>query len=417
MSIKMSHLLAINPLLLDPSRPTLFELVTAEQLSALLAPSVRYVLAHAAQRHPRYLLRAVLNFDELYALLAAAIELRCLKTWNASLTESFYDLKRCRFLPADRIVIAAAGGSKQVEDRVNDLGKLGQKEIYGSLLALVGIPYLQEKLDRYYESIQARSLFRTRQAQQGISNSSSRIDRIKAAVEILFKKFYPSIKFGGGTLAVLFNLLYLFGKSPHRSFIDFLLNIRFTRQTDLTFASTNMPVNLTTTQITSSALRQRLSQAALTAFDWTLSSILPTAVLSLKILEWWHASDFSRQLSISNRRRQLEVQSHDPMNESDVKYALAPPIMPSSTSSDDDGDGDGGNTSNICQLCQSEIRDPTAIETGKVFCYSCIYSYISQTRETVTAVRCPSTGRRLLACRIDDITGKWIAGGLRRLII
>ena len=58
----------------DPFRPSFFELIAQEQLSDLLKPAIRYVLTVLAQRHPRYLLRIVHRFDELYMVLMLAVE-------------------------------------------------------------------------------------------------------------------------------------------------------------------------------------------------------------------------------------------------------------------------------------------------------------------------------------------------------
>ena len=66
----------------DPFRPSFFEMVAQEQLSQLLKPAVRYVLTVLAQRHPRYLLRIVNRFDEVYALLMLAVERHYLRTWS-----------------------------------------------------------------------------------------------------------------------------------------------------------------------------------------------------------------------------------------------------------------------------------------------------------------------------------------------
>jgi len=66
----------------DPFRPSFFELIAQEQLSQLLKPAIRYVLTVLAQRHPRYLLRIVNRFDEIYSLLMLAVERHYLYTWS-----------------------------------------------------------------------------------------------------------------------------------------------------------------------------------------------------------------------------------------------------------------------------------------------------------------------------------------------
>lgn len=67
----------------DAYRPSFFELAAQEQLRDLLQPALRYVLAVLAQRNPRYLLRIVNRFDEVYALCMFMVERHYLKTWGA----------------------------------------------------------------------------------------------------------------------------------------------------------------------------------------------------------------------------------------------------------------------------------------------------------------------------------------------
>lgn len=73
----------------DPFRPSFFELMAQEQLASLLKPAVRYVITVLAQRYPRYLLRIVNRFDELYALIMLAVNRHYLRTWST------FQLTRC----------------------------------------------------------------------------------------------------------------------------------------------------------------------------------------------------------------------------------------------------------------------------------------------------------------------------------
>ena len=61
--------------------------------------------------------------------------------------------------------------------------------------------------------------------------------------------------------------------------------------------------------------------------------------------------------------------------------------------------------SKCCPICKEEITNPTAAQTGYVFCYPCIFKWVSEGGEGEG--RCPVTGVKLL-------TG---AEGLRRLMI
>ncbi|KAK9449780.1 Pex12 amino terminal region-domain-containing protein [Limtongia smithiae] len=416
----MSHLSTLNPLSLDPSRPTLFELVSAEQLASLLCPSARYILATLAARYPRYLLKLLLRFDELYLVLAGAVELRCLSAWNASFTESFYDLARQRGLSASDKVVAASGRDHAVEQRVGRLAILRKREIYGSLFFLVGVPYIVDKLDRRFESLRAQLLFRLRaqQSSDGSSPIHARLRKLRVLLDKILLVTYPSLKMSTGIATLLLNMLYLFGRTPYHSLADLILGVRYTRQQNPATATYSAP--------SSGASKGRASRIV----NVTVAAVLPTAVFMLKLLEWWHASDFPRQLAQSTRRRRREEEQQHQSQEDELladssqstvlpetKYALDPPEKPSAPPIQDDGITAVRKVSGNCAICGNNITEPTAVETGQVFCYQCIYEYIAATPEDATAVRCPTTGQRLLACKQDDETGTWMAGGLRRLVV
>ena len=122
---------------IDDLKPSLFELLSEQQLASLLPPSLRYLLAVATPRYPRYLLPILNSFDEVYALLMLLVERHFLRTYGGSFTENFYGLKRRRrpFFETDR-ANAAVGGVPPEE-------KLREREILRSLLLLVQfcLPY------------------------------------------------------------------------------------------------------------------------------------------------------------------------------------------------------------------------------------------------------------------------------------
>jgi peroxin-12 len=123
----------------------------------------------------------------------------------------------------------------------------------------------------------------------------------------------------------------------------------------------------------------------------TLSYTLPTSMFLLKFLEWWYSSDFARQMS--RKTRGLDESFDVPK----------PPVRSLSSSG-------------MCPLCQSDMENPTVIETGVVFCYTCIYRHLRDAPEE-TGGRCPMSGQRLLQCAYNKELGEWDVGGLRRLMI
>ncbi|TPX16588.1 uncharacterized protein E0L32_012421, partial [Thyridium curvatum] len=95
----------------DEQKPSLFELLSEQQLNALLPPTLRYLLTVATHRHPRYLLRVLNSFDELYALLMLAVERHYLRTRGGTFTEHFYGLKRERATAAAGDIPRAAAAA------------------------------------------------------------------------------------------------------------------------------------------------------------------------------------------------------------------------------------------------------------------------------------------------------------------
>ena len=85
----------------DDQKPSLFELLSEQQLNSLLPPTLRYLLTVATHRYPRYLLRALNSFDELYALAMLVVERHYLRTRGGGFTEHFYGLKREKALQAE----------------------------------------------------------------------------------------------------------------------------------------------------------------------------------------------------------------------------------------------------------------------------------------------------------------------------
>lgn len=72
--------------------------------------------------------------------------------------------------------------------------------------------------------------------------------------------------------------------------------------------------------------------------------------------------------------------------------------------------------SRLCPLCAEPVTNATAIETGVVFCYPCIYKHL-ENGTSEDGGRCPVTGTRLLQCRYNADRETWDVGGLRRLMI
>ena len=140
-----------------------------------------------------------------------------------------------------------------------------------------------------------------------------------------------------------------------------------------------------------------LSKVLLPKLLDSLKLLLPTSIFFLKFLEWWYASDFARQLSAkTNAAIELPPpkQGPTPLAEKDIgalpKGVKVVPLP---------------HDSKCCPICKEEIANPTATQTGYVFCYPCVFKWVSEGGDGEG--RCPITGVKLLSG----------AEGLRRLMV
>ncbi|KAG5461557.1 MAG: hypothetical protein BJ554DRAFT_6227 [Olpidium bornovanus] len=182
-------------------RPSLFEVVAEEKMKAMLRPALKYVLTvrpfwatrpspHSpllatpdsrvaynaesaafssqvyAQHYPRYLLRAVNWFDELYSLAMCAVEHHYLRQTGGSFAENFYSLKRAKTgrplrregFPADLSKNSKNAGLSPAEVRLSLLLLVwGRSRAWKQRASPHGQTYRAPKLDDFYETVSGRT--------------------------------------------------------------------------------------------------------------------------------------------------------------------------------------------------------------------------------------------------------------------
>lgn len=420
----MDYFSSLNASALDPDTPTLFELLSAKELDDLISPSIRYIITFYAQRHPRYLLRVANRFDEIYGLAMGLVEYYHLKYWNSSFTEKFYGLKRTNLLntPALRAQFATPN---LVEQR----RRLTRKQIWGSLVMIVAVPYVKEKLDVRYERLKGQALVkdmdRERQRIQG-DRSVDLKTKMLFEIDYWFYKIYPLATSAHHLATLLFYLGFLFGRTTSHSVSDYLLGIKFSRMSNFDYQlddERNRPpmttgggedasdepmiakvVNFFTT-------KQGLNVVQSSALS-VLSYALPTSMFLLKFLEWWSGSDLAHRLASKSRGAlddnlptpkslpEMEDKKRQVVDEKAKVHKSVSLVRDTS----------------LCPICGERITNPTVIESGITFCYPCIYKHLENS-DRETGGHCPVTGQRLLQCRFQEETSEWEIGGLRRLMI
>ncbi|KAN0081788.1 Pex2 / Pex12 amino terminal region domain containing protein [Elaphomyces granulatus] len=409
---------------LDILKPSLFEILSEEQLSALIPPSLRYLLVVATHRRPRYLLRILNSFDEVYALLSLIVEGYYLRVFGGSFTEHFYSLKRERVLCTKNgeIPRSQLGSPGQVRETL----RLRTSDVWKNLAVIVGLPYLKRKLDESYDihSAPQASLImgggpRYRPSDDELPPNPSLRKRLLHYYKWFLRNAYPSVNAAYYFSILAFNLAYLFDNTKYSSPLLWLVGTRIRRlgladhrAMAMAMAAEKGPSGRNTRSRPGSNFLGRLSlQSLYPQVFSSLRFLLPASIFALKFFEWWHASNFSRQLarkvtetlhlpaplvagmvdpskktpSPTTRVPSSSTDQKRTADETDVRRKQEPPIsstsflpiftvpLPTADPSNDDNAP--------CPICLNPLMNPTACQTGYVFCYSCIFRWLNGEHE------------------------------------
>ncbi|KAJ9602808.1 ubiquitin-protein ligase peroxin 12 [Cladophialophora chaetospira] len=395
----------------DDRKPSLFELLSEQQLAGLLPPTLRYLLAVATHRYPRYLLRILNNYDEVYGLLSLVVEKYYLQNFGGSFTENFYALKR------EKVLNVRGGEVKRtqlaVPAEVRERLKLKGTDIWKNLAVLVGIPYIKRKLDESYDIHIAPSAGLL-MGSGGLGGVEGRryLDRDALPPNATFKQrimwyykwflrnVYPSLNAAYYFSILAFSLGYLFDGTKFSSPFLWMISTRMRRMGAADYQAIDAARDAADKAATSVAGRPGQGLSGIfhprTMYPRLLSSLrilLPTSIFALKFLEWWHASDFSRQLSrkaaeglelpppiVSGMELAKKLDSYQQAGQP-VRTASKsnPPLssttfLPILTVSPP-------TSSDLCPICLHPISTAAACQTGYVFDYKCIFQWIEGTHE------------------------------------
>jgi peroxin-12 len=384
----------------DDHKPSLFELLSEQQLASLLPPSLRYLLTVATQQHPRYLLRILNSFDELYALTMLLVERHFLKTYGGGFTENFYWLKREKTPATGAPARAQVGAPGAVRAAL----ALSETDIWKNLAMMVALPYLKRKLDESHDINAPRALLGA--AYTRLLPHPTATQRLLHCYRWFLRHVYPGVNAVYYFSLLAFNLAYLFDNSAAHSPFLWLIGTRMRRLGAADYRaladmsappSASQPAAAGATSSSSLLHRRPLSTRLLSG----LRFVLPTSIFALKFLEWWHASDFARQLS----RKAAEGLVLPPPIVAGLSKPQTPtprqapskrPFSSSTTSSAEVNVPDPpisstsllpiltvppSAESQLCPICSLRVQTPTACQTGFVFCYTCIHRWLAGEHE------------------------------------
>ncbi|KAG7288057.1 hypothetical protein NEMBOFW57_007577 [Staphylotrichum longicolle] len=412
----------------DEHKPSLFELLSEQQLSSLLPPTLRYLLTVLTHRYPRHLLRVLNSFDELYALAALVVERHYLRTRGGSFTEHFYGLKREKALAAE-IPRAAAAAPGAVRDAL----KLTSADVWRNLAVIVGVPYLKRKLDEAFEVDAPRALLGAAYNQRPAAGAGWR-EKVAFWARWFLRNVYPSVNAAYYFGLLAFNLAYLFDNSKYHSPFLWLIGTRVRRMG----AADYRAIEALEEKVAKRGARRTIAARMLGG----LSLVLPTSIFALKFLEWWYASDFAKQLSkkaaesldlpppvitglpdgkkahAKEAEKSQEEEEELDEEEKERRAVEKAPIAASSllpiytVPAPED--------SEHCPICEGEITTATACQTGIVYCYTCIHKWLTGTHARQEKFMAERAGKWESGEGRCAVTGRRVLGGpegLRRIMV
>ena len=362
-----------------------------------------------------------------------AVERRYLQTYGGGFTENFYGLKRERVLrikggEAPRARIGAPALMRKTL-------QLQSNDIWNNLAIMVGLPYLKRKLDESYDThIPQATILGPSYHRNTVPHDATVRQRILHYYRWFLRNVYPSINAAYYFAILAFNLAYLFDNSKYSSPFLWLIGTRIRRLSEADHQAIALaeqpPVSITPStgarpgQGSSIFNPTNLTSIVYPRLLSSLKILLPTSIFALKFLEWWHASDFARQLSkkasegldlpppvISGLLSDLpalsgskklktqespsqhvvtnSVSLSSPLSNSEPTGSpslhstnspkpakVGPPISSSSLLPIFTVPAPTPATSSLCPICMHPIQTATSAQTGFVFCYTCIFKWV-----------------------------------------
>ncbi|XP_009343773.2 peroxisome biogenesis protein 12 [Pyrus x bretschneideri] len=378
------------------TRPTFFEMAAAQQLPASLRAALTYSIGVLALRRP--FLHRVLDYeDEFFSLLMLVLETHSLRTTDASFSESLYGLRR------RAVKIKAMRNDDARLNPGDDIQHSGleKRQRLLSVVFLVVLPYFKSKLHSIYN--------REREARLQASlwghvderfDDADIIDRgedvvvsrgtsdmvvsVRTRLTKKIQKFigacYPLLHASSEGFSFAYQMLYLLDATGFYSLGLHALGIHVCRATGQELMDTSSRISKTRTRERErlrgppwlKALQGALLSGTYTVLDYAQTGLI-AAVFFFKMMEWWYQSAEERMSAPT-----IYPPPPPPPPPQVAKEGI--PLPPDRA---------------LCPLCSQRRANPSVITvSGFVFCYACIFKYVSQYK------RCPIT---LMPTTVDQI--------------
>ncbi|KAJ6851970.1 peroxisome biogenesis protein 12 [Iris pallida] len=378
------------------TRPTFFEMAAAQQLPASLRAALTYSFGVLALRRP--FLHKVLDYDdEFFALLMMVLETHSLRTTDASFSESLYGLRR-------RAVELRANNTfsnLEPNERLSHSGLQKHQKVL-SVAFLVIVPYFKSKLNSIYnrerEGRLQASIWGNGDAgldesgyflDQGVTSlapleavslEGSSMTSIRKKIVAIIGACYPWIHATNEGLSFAYQLLYLLDATGFYTPGLHILGVHVCRATGQELMDSSSRISRIRNNERErlrgppwlKAVQTVLLSCVYTALDYAQTGLI-AAVFFFKMMEWWYQS--------AEERMSAPTVYPPPPPPPPPKVAQdGIPLLPDRT---------------LCPLCSQKRANPSVVAvSGFVFCYACIFKYVSQYK------RCPVT---LMPASVEQI--------------
>ncbi|XP_057863209.1 peroxisome biogenesis protein 12 isoform X2 [Cryptomeria japonica] len=349
-----------------------------------------------AQRRP--VLHKVLDHnDEFFALLMLVLEAHSLQTRDASFSESLYGLRR---RPVEIIQQRQEANSANGHELKSSGLRRHQRVL--SVVFLVALPYFKSKLESLYKAqrgamLQAAlwgrgdsNMFEGDSFSDNVEDTSTiselqeqdttRSNQIVKKMKAFLASCYPWIHATQEGLSFTYQLLYLLDATGFYSPALHAMCVHVCRATGqelMDASSRNAGSRFHESERVHGTpwlqtFRGLLLRSLFTSLDYAQNGLI-AAVFLFKMMEWWYQSAEERLSSPT-------VYPPPPPPPQPKVAENGIPLPPDRT---------------VCPLCSQRRTNPTLIAvSGFVFCYPCIFNYVSKYN------RCPVT---LMPASVDQL--------------
>lgn len=346
-------------------RPSTFEAIFVERMAASFAPAFKFALNTVCE-HIRVAAPWIQYGDEIYACLRFIVERYFLRSQNASFAESFYGFTR----------VPAVGPSR-----------MRSRDRTGSLLMLVGLPYVWRKFGTYCErarlDVEMDRALRSSMTEMPVAGGESNVTSLRRLMLML----YPLAHTVSEALVLLSQLSFALKLSVYHSPSFYCLGLKLMRQSSMSVNPlSTVPTALSASSSTSLPSRWRRLKAALSS---TLKWSLIAAMISFRMLQYVESQRDSSASRSSGGDSIVGgpavVGGGTTTLPGEVPSILAPPApVPTPP----------GYITGSCMLTRLPLTNPSVTPSGCVFNYLPLMQYVKQHR------KCPVTGQPL---SVDDV--------------